>query len=229
MNTTATLQAAPSAERLPGTVRSGVGWWLRSLHRMLRFDLRRARQWALMMAVAQVFMGAGMAVMYGFFYPEVDEVTALYLATGTPTLALIPLGLLMLPESVNQQRLEGTFDFIWSLPAPRTAQATSTFLLYTLLSLPGMVLSLVVVTFLYGVELSVSLLIVPAVLLCALMAVSVGFGMALAIPKPMVVSVVTSALAFVVLLFSPSSTRPATCPAGCSPSTRPCRSTTWPW
>jgi ABC-2 type transport system permease protein len=71
-----------------------------------------------MMAVAQVFMGAGMAVMYGFFYPEVDEVTALYIATGTPTLALIPLGLLMLPESVNQQRLEGTFDFIWSLPAP---------------------------------------------------------------------------------------------------------------
>jgi ABC-2 type transport system permease protein len=109
----------------------------------------------------------------------------------------------MLPESVNQQRLEGTFDFTWSLPAPRTAQATSTFLLYTLLSLPGMVLSLVVATVLYGVQLSVSPLIVPAVLLCALMAVSVGFGMALAIPNPMVVSVVTSALAFVVLLFSP--------------------------
>jgi ABC-2 type transport system permease protein len=203
MNTTATLQAAASAGQLPSTIRSGAGHWLRSLHRMLRFDLRRARQWAPMMAVAQVFMGAGMAVMYGFFYPEVDEATALYIATGTPTLALIPLGLLMLPESVNQQRLEGTFDFIWSLPAPRTAQATSTFLLYTLLSLPGMVLSLVVATLLYGVQLSVSLLIVPAVLLSALMAVSVGFGMALAIPNPMVVSVITSALTFVVLLFSP--------------------------
>lgn len=66
-----------------------------------------------------------------------------------------------------------------------------------------MVLSLVVVTLLYGVQLSVSLLIVPAVLLCALMAVSVGFGMALAISNPMVVSVITSALTFVVLLFSP--------------------------
>ena len=203
MNTTATLPAAAPAGQLPSTTRSGAGHWLRSLHRMLRFDLRRARQWALMMAVAQVFMGAGMAVMYGFFYPEVDEVTALYIVTGTPTLALIPLGLLMLPESVNQQRLEGTFDFTWSLPVPRTAQATSTFLLYTLLSLPGMVLSLVVVTLLYGIQLSVSPLIVPAVLLCALMAVSVGFGMALAIPNPMVVSVITSALTFVVLLFSP--------------------------
>jgi len=161
MNTTATLRAAPSAGQLPSTICSGAGYWLRSLHRMLRFDLGRARQWAPMMAVAQVFMGAGMAVMYGFFYPEVDEVTGLYIVTGTPTLALIPLGLLMLPESVNEQRLERTFDFIWSLPAPRTAQATSTFLLYTLLSLPGMVLSLVVATLLYGVQLSVSPLIVP--------------------------------------------------------------------
>jgi ABC-2 type transport system permease protein len=203
MNTTATLQAARPAGQLPSTVRCGPGHWLGSLHRMLRFDLRRARQWAPMMAVAQVFMGAGMAVMYGFFYSEMSEATALYIATGTPTLALIPLGFLMLPESVNQQRLEGTFDFIWSLPVPRTAQASSTFLLYTLLSLPGMVLSLVVATLLYGVQLSVSLLLVPAVLLSALMAVSVGFGMALAISNPMVVSVVTSALAFVVLLFSP--------------------------
>jgi ABC-2 type transport system permease protein len=203
MNTTATLQAAPPARQLPSTIRSGAAHWLRSLHRMLRFDLSRARQWAPMMAVTQVFMGAGMAVMSGFFYPEVSEATALYIATGTPTLALIPLGFLMLPESVNQQRLEGTFDFTWSLPVPRTAQATSTFLLYTLLSLPGMVLSLVVVTLLYGIQLSVSPLIVPAVLLCALMAVSVGFGMALAIPNPMVVSVITSALTFVVLLFSP--------------------------
>jgi ABC-2 type transport system permease protein len=92
-----------------------------------------------------------------------------------------------------------------------------------------MVLSLVVATLLYGVQLSVSPLLVPAVLLSALMAVSVGFGMALAIPNPMVVSVITSALTFVVLLFSPSSTRPAIFPAGCSPSTRPYRSTTWPW
>jgi ABC-2 type transport system permease protein len=203
MNTTAILQAPPSAGQLPSTIRSGAGYWLRSLRRMLRFDLARARQWAPMMAVAQVFMSAGMAVMYGFFYPEVSETTALYIATGTPTLALIPLGFLMLPESVNQQRLEGTFDFIWSLPAPRTAQAASTFLLYTLLSLPGMVLALVVAIVLYGVQLSVSLLIVPAVLLCALMAISVGFGMALAIPNPMVVSLIASSLAFVVLLFSP--------------------------
>jgi ABC-2 type transport system permease protein len=170
---------------------------------MLQFDLAQGRQWAPMMAVVQLMMGAGMAIMYGFFYPQVSEATALYIATGTPVLALIPLGLVMLPASVSQQRLEGTFDFTWSLPVPRTAQASSTFLLYMLLSLPGMVLSLVIATLVYGVQLSVSPLILPAVLLCALMAISVGFGMALAIPSPMVVNLIANSLIFVVLLFSP--------------------------
>ena len=54
---------------------------------------------------------------------------ALFIVTGTPTLALIPLGLVMVPIGVSEQKVEGTFDFIWSLPAPRTAQAASTFLL----------------------------------------------------------------------------------------------------
>jgi hypothetical protein len=35
---------------------------------------------------------------------------------------------------------------------------------------------------------------VPAILLCALMTISVGFGMALAIPNPIVVSLITNAL-----------------------------------
>jgi ABC-2 type transport system permease protein len=203
VKTHSTLQAPSAAQPLPTTIRSGPGYWLGSLRKMLQFDLARARQWAPMMAVIQLMMGAGMAIMYGFFYPQVSEATALYIATGTPVLALIPLGLVMLPASVSQQRLEGTFDFTWSLPAPRTAQATSTFLLYTLLCLPGMVLSLVIATLLYGVQLSVSLLIVPAVMLCALMAISVGFGMALAIPNPMVVNLISNTLIFVVLLFSP--------------------------
>ena len=181
-----------------------LGLWVRRRSLTSRVHVvTKATLSLLLWPVIQLLMGAGMAVMYGFFYPDVSQATALYIATGTPALALIPLGLVMLPASVSQQRLEGTFDFIWSMPAPRTAQATSTFLLYTLLSLPGMVLALVVATLLYGVQLNVSLLIVPAVLLCALMAISVGFGMALAIPNPFLIGLISNTLIFVVLLFSP--------------------------
>jgi ABC-2 type transport system permease protein len=109
----------------------------------------------------------------------------------------------MLPGTVAEQKLEGTFDYIWSLPSPRSAQAASTFMLFTLFALPGAVLALLVAAWRYDVHLAPSPLLVPAVLVCALMAITVGYGMALAIANPMVTSVVTNALVFLVLLFSP--------------------------
>ena len=184
-------------------LRSGMGYWVASLVSMMRFDYGRVRQWVPMMIVIQTMMGAGMALLYGFFYPHVTATRALYITTGAPTLALIPLGFVMLPGTVAEQKLEGTFDYIWSLPSPRSAQAASTFVLYTLLALPGSVFALLVAAWRYDVHLVFSPLLVPAVLLCALMAITVGYGMALAISNPMVTNVVTNALIFVVLLFSP--------------------------
>jgi hypothetical protein len=64
---------------------------------------------------------------------------------------------------------------------------------------------------------------------CAPDDISVGFGMALAIPNPIVVSLITNALTLWSFCSPPWSTRPATSPTGSSPSTSPCPSTTWPW
>ena len=207
------MSAAGPSFTLVTTTRSGIGYWLASLRSMMRFDIGRAREWALLMMVIQVMMSTGMALMYGFFYPQMTETTALYITTGTPTLALIPLGFVMVPASVGRQKLEGTFDFIWSLPVPRSAEAAATFLLFTVLSLPGAVLALVVSCWRYGVHLSVSPQIVPATVLSALMAVSVGFGMALAIRNPLLINLITNALIFVVLLFSPIVFPPSHFPA----------------
>ena len=200
--TAGAVEARPS--HVPQSeLRSGIGYWLASLASMMRFDYGRVRQWVPMMIVIQTLMGAGMALLYGFFYPHVTAIRALYITTGAPTLALIPVGFVMLPGTVAEQKLEGTFDYIWSLPSPRSAQAASTFTLFTLFALPGSVLALLVAAWRYDVHLALSPLLVPAVLLCALMAITVGYGMALAIASPMVTNVVTNALVFVVLLFSP--------------------------
>lgn len=185
------------------TVRRGAGYWLASLAAMMRFDYGQVRAWAGMVVVIQTMMGAGMALMYGFFYPHLDPTRALYITTGAPTLALIPIGFVMVPGAVGDQRMRGTYDYVWSLPAPRTAQATSTFLLYSALTLPGTALALVVAAWRYGVDLAPNPLLVPAVLLCAVMTITVGFGMALAIANPLVVNLISNALIFLVLLFSP--------------------------
>jgi ABC-2 type transport system permease protein len=184
-------------------LRSGPRYWFGSLGSMLRFDYGRMRTFAPMMVVIQTMMGAGMALLYGFLYPHITTTRALYIATGAPTLALIPLGFAMVPGSIGTQKDEGSFEYVWTLPAPRSAQAASTFLLYAVLALPGTALALLVATFRYGVHLSPSPLLVPAALLCALMAIAVGYGMALAITDTVITNLVVNALMFVVLLFSP--------------------------
>ena len=143
-----------TASPLPLTTvtRSGPGYWLASLRSMTRFEMGRARQWAALMVVIQILMGAGMALMYGFFYLRITYSTGLYITTGTPALALMPIGFALVPASVGQEKLAGTFDFTWSLPAPRSAQAVATFLLFTVLSLPGAVLALAVASWRYGIR-----------------------------------------------------------------------------
>ena len=91
-----------------------------------------------------------------------------------------------------------------------------------------MVVAVVIAAWKYGVTLSVSPAIVPAVLLSSLMAISVGFGMALAIKSPIVVNLITNTLVFVVLLFSPIVFPASHLPPWLMESTASCPSTPWP-
>ena len=184
-------------------LRHGFANWWRSFALMLRLEYIGTRQFAAVIVVVQFMMGAGMAVMYGFFYPEITPTTALFITTGIPVLAIVPMGFVIVPGGIGEQRMSGSFDFIWSLPVPRSSQVAAMFTMYTSLALPGTVLALLVAMWRYGVDLTVSPLIVPAVLLAALMSVSVGIGMAMAITNPMITNLIANALIFVVMLFTP--------------------------
>ncbi|MDH3498765.1 MAG: ABC transporter permease [Acidimicrobiia bacterium] len=197
------MTAAVGAPAVTAEVRSGARRWLRSYLMMLRFDVRGLGQWLGFGLVIQVLMGAGMAFMYGFYLGDVPDVVKTFLATGIPALALIPLGLVLVPNLVGQQRIAETYDFIWSLPVPRLAAAASTFTVFTTMALPGAATALGVGVWYYDVDLSVSWAVIPAVLLTSLMSTSVGFGMAHAIKNPVVINFVANMIVFFVLLFSP--------------------------
>ena len=184
-------------------LRHGPQAWLGGLADMMRFEWANIRPWAGLVFIVQIMMGVGMSLMYGFFYPEVDPTTAMLIATGVPTLALIPMGFVLVPGSVSNQRMAGTFDFIWSLPVPRSAQVTASFLVNAALAMPGTVAALFVGAWRYDVDLHFSAVLVPAVLLSTVMCVSVGYGMALVVPNPLVINLITNAIVFLVLLFTP--------------------------
>lgn len=184
-------------------VRAGPGYWWASYLAMLRFDLTNLRSTLVFLIVIQMLMGGGMAYMYGFYLGEVPPLGQLFIATGIPALALVPLGMVWVPSLIGFHKLRNTYDFLWSMPVPRAVSAASIFTTFTLLAVPGTAASLLVATIRYDVDITVSWLILPAVALSSLMATSVGFGLGHAIPDPRVTNLVTNVIVFFVLLFSP--------------------------
>lgn len=186
-------------------IRSGPRWWLSSYALSLRFDLSTQRAWLPMAVALQVLLGAGMALIYGFYVPNMPKVALTYLVAGAPTLALIPIGLVLLPALVGMQRTAGTYDFLWSLPVPRAVGVMSTLTVGSLLAIPGIVTTLVLAAWRYQIALTISWTVVPALLVTALMCASVGLALAHGVNNPVVVNLVSNTLVFVVLLFSPIS------------------------
>ena len=186
------------------TVRRGrVAGWFHGAAGMARFEWAMIRPYAGLVLVVQTMMGVGMAIMYGFFYPAIDATTALLITTGVPTLALVPMGFVLVPGNVASQRLSGTFDVIWSMPVPRSAAVAASFGVNAALALPGTALALLVGAWRYGVSLHLSPVLVPAVLLSTLMCVAVGYGLALLVGNPLVINLISNATVFLVILFTP--------------------------
>ena len=103
--------------------------------------------------------------------------------------------------------------------------ALSSFTLFTLIAIPGFVVTLLVVGRRYAIGLNLSAKVVRAVLLISLVASSVGFGIGHAVAEPRVTNLITNLIIFTVLMFSPTAfSRSRTSPAGwrdctgCSPS-----------
>ena len=184
-------------------VRSGSDFWLDGYKSMLRFEMRNLRSYLTIGLAIQIFLGAGMALMYGFYFGDVDAMQRTFLVTGIPTLALVPIGFVMVPNAIMEHKLRDTYDYVWSLPVPRASSALATSTIFTLLALPGTVIALVIASFSYDVEIRVGWAVVPAVLFVAAIATSVGFMLGHIVPEPRVISLITNALLFLVLLFSP--------------------------
>lgn len=187
----------------PLPVRRGAGHWWQSYLVMLRWVLTQHKILLGGVLFSQLLMGVGSVLMYRFYLGSIDTVAAAYLVAGVPVLSIIPVGFLMVPILVIQEKARGTHDFTWSLPVPRLVPVAATFTVFTAISLPVAAIATWVAAWRFGIDLSVSWTVVPAAILVALMATSVGYGMAIAIPEPRITNLIMNVVILVVLLFSP--------------------------
>jgi len=170
---------------------------------MCRWTFLSSRPWLTLNLAVQLGLAVGMIFGIGYFYPQMTSSIAKYLTTGAPTLVLLTVGMVIVPQVVASMRSEGTFDYIWSLPVPRMAHiaADATNMFGSMI--PGILLSIILGKYHFGFDLNVSWLVLPGILLIASCATFVGYSIAFAVPKPMMVNIITQLMIFFVMMFSP--------------------------
>ncbi|MFH1329127.1 MAG: ABC transporter permease [Actinomycetota bacterium] len=194
-----TVLAAP-----PGTtLRSGPRYWWDSYRMMLRWEMTSLRMVLVIAVIVQILTGAGFVLALGLFFGQVPPRAALFVSTGVLVVTLVTIGLVLGPQLVAMQKAEKTYDFLWSLPVPRTTAALAWVTTNLVLGLPGMAVALGVALLRYDLDLHVSWAIVPAVLLTLFTGTMVGYALAHALGNPMLIAAITQMLIFVIIGFSP--------------------------
>jgi len=176
--------------------------WFRSWWMLIRWNAASSKMILPLTLIVQVMLSAGIVVGFGFLAPVEHPEVALRLATGAPTILLLTTGLVVVPQVVGAMKQEGSYDWFRSLPAPRSAFLFADLAIWTLISLPGIALAIVVAVWQYDLDITPTLWSPLIAVLVAATAAVVGYGMATALPAR-VAQLLTQVLVFAILLFSP--------------------------
>ncbi|TDQ47250.1 ABC transporter permease [Actinorugispora endophytica] len=196
-----TTVSAPPA-RVPVGVPPRTGLWT-AYTTLLRWTTAQIGAMLPLFVVVQTLLAAGIIVGFGFLVPDIDTPAARFLSTGAPTVLLMVIGLVMVPQGVAQARTSGTFAYQRALPVPRPLLLLSDLTVWLVVALPGVPVAVVVAQLRYGLRYTFDWpLLVAASVLAAATAAVVGYAIAVLLP-PLPAQLATQVLVFFVMLFSP--------------------------
>lgn len=203
MSAATTGTASTAAGAAPAfAVRKGVRRWLHGYRVMLRWELGSLRLQVPLIVAIQILAGAGFAVGIGL-YRQLPRSDAMYLASGTAVITLVLIGMVLEPQLITQQKTSGAYEFLWSLPLPRTAAAAAWATMATLIGLPGMAAAVAVAAWRYHLAFHYGPSLAAAVLLTAATASLIGYALGHAIGNSLVTMAATQFLSFGIMGFSP--------------------------
>lgn len=175
---------------------------MRSYGLLVKWQYYRFRRELVMLIVLQVLLGLGIVYGFALLLPDIDAQSAVFFATGAATLGLMVLGLTVVPQEVSQAKLSGRHQYVATFPVPRLAMLAAEVSWWLLVQLPGTVITLIVASIRFDIDLHLSWTVVPAIALVALTGASVGYAIA-SLLRPEVANQVTQFTSIGVLLFSP--------------------------
>ena len=170
---------------------------------MMQWSALSSRPWLVLLGATQIMMTVGFVIGISFLFPDITPMIAQHLITGTPTIILLMMGLVVVPQIVASGRLEGTYDFMLSLPVPRMVLLFSDATIFFFITLPGLIIALLIGSVYHDFTLHVDPLVAPAFILISLTGTFVGYAIALGAPRPQMANVATQILVFIIMFFSP--------------------------
>ena len=176
---------------------------IRQYFDLLSVQLRSMRDELWFVAILQLALSLGLVLGIGYLIPDISEVTAMYLVTGTATQAFVTVGLVMLPQNLSQARAQGRMEYFLTLPISREAYLLSLVTVVAVMALPGVAFSLAFGAWHYGFSLSYDPMFLVVMVLAVFPLAGVGVAMAVYIPHQQATNAATQLIIFYVLFFSP--------------------------
>ena len=170
---------------------------------MVRWELVGLRLVVPISVAVQILTGAGFIFGIDLLFGGLDPRAALFLSTGVIVVTLITVGLVMGPQFVAQQKTEQTYDFLWSLPVPRTTAALAWLTINGIIAVPGMLVALAAAAWRFDLPLVISPSIAPAILVTLFSGTMVGYAIAHVVPSPVAIGLISQVMIFFILGFSP--------------------------
>ena len=176
---------------------------LRTYPLMMTWSWLSSRPWMALLGAINILIPVAFVIGISFWFPDITPSIARHLITGTPTLILLTMGMDLVPQMVATGRLQGTYDFMLSLPVPRMILLASDATIFFLLTIPGIIIALILGSVYHDFPLQVSPLVVPVFILISITGTFVGYAIALGVPRPQMGNVASQFLLFFIVFFSP--------------------------
>lgn len=156
-----------------------------------------------LIVAVQTIMSVSIIIGFGLIIPNIDQQTAMFLSSGAPTVILALTGFVIVPQAIAEAKADGMIDFQRALPIPRFMMMLSEFIMWVLITLPGLALGIIIGQLYYGFSYTIDWpVFIVASFLVALTTTVIGYAIALTLPRT-VAMVITQLLVFFVMLFSP--------------------------
>ncbi|MBU5267526.1 ABC transporter permease [Virgibacillus proomii] len=169
---------------------------------LLRWQLLRMKPVLALYLIIQTLLAVGIVIGFSYLIPNIDDTTALYLTTGAPTIILLSIGLVFLPQGIAETRVDGTFTYMLSLPLPRLYYVLVEATIWLLISFPGIFIALFVASLRFDLQLVYSYKNIFTFILIGLTAIGIGYTISLWL-RPIIAELISQVLIFGILLFSP--------------------------